>query len=404
MGVPTAYRIGTPFARKGVSWAAGYHTGEDYLTPTGTPIQAMIPGKVVHVGWGGWGAAYGIHVIVEVTSGSLKGRRVLYAHLSSTAVRLGQTVNYQQVLGKSGATGNVTGPHLHLEVRVAPYAYRNHANPESVRNWKPAVVPKAFQYPKRPALGGRWAKISSQNCSYDNSHGVRTHKYRFDGLIDILTENHVDLLGTQELPAKYRNQVDRALKRHGMVRMAGNYGRYTYGDKKTVRKIKGKSVTPSTKGKGGKKKPYTLLNCKVNGVEMLHVNLHLQAGAGYAANRRKYLREVIPEVVEYARKSCGLPKHRIIWVGDFNGHKEIVEEFAKFGFYASYKMAHKRIGAGYKSTNQKETKRGWTPTDAEGYPIDLVFTTASRPTSVYNNRRHQYADHSNIRTIVNYAK
>ena len=393
MGLPTSYRIGTRFGVKGIYWAAGYHTGEDYLCPTGSYIRVMVPGKVVHAGWGGWGAAYGIHVIVEITSGSLKGRRVLYAHLKSTAVVVGQTVNYQQILGRSGATGNVTGPHLHLEVRVGPYGYRNHVNPQSVRDWKPPVVPKAFQYPARPALGGRWAKIGSQNCAY-NDHGIATHKYRFHGLVAVM--DGVDLLATQELPAKYRNQVDKALKGR-MKRMAGNYGRYIYGDVKTVKKIKGESIDPSYG------KPYTILNCKVNGVEMVFVDVHLQAGAAYAGHRRRYLRRMIPDVIKWAGK-CGMPKHRIVWAGDWNGHKEIVEEMAKFGFYASYRMAHKRIDAGFKSTNQKATNRGWVATTAEGYPIDMVFTYLKRPVSVHNNRRHGFADHSSTRAIVNFTK
>jgi murein DD-endopeptidase MepM/ murein hydrolase activator NlpD len=45
------------------------------------------------------------------------GYQTLYGHLSSRDVQLGATVTAGQVIGKSGKSGNTTGPHLHYEVR-----------------------------------------------------------------------------------------------------------------------------------------------------------------------------------------------------------------------------------------------------------------------------------------------
>lgn len=112
------------FGTKG-SWAAGYHTGRDYRAQTPLRVNSTAAGRVVHAGTGGWGAAYGIHVIVES-----RGVRHLYAHLSSARVRMGQTVSAGEQVGVSGATGRVFGPHLHYEERVSPYGYANHRRPQ----------------------------------------------------------------------------------------------------------------------------------------------------------------------------------------------------------------------------------------------------------------------------------
>ncbi len=86
------------------------HTGLDFAAPTGTPIQAVAKGVVTEVGWAG---AYGNRTIVTLEDGT----ELWYAHQTSYTVSVGQTVSAGQVIGTVGATGNVTGPHLHLEVR-----------------------------------------------------------------------------------------------------------------------------------------------------------------------------------------------------------------------------------------------------------------------------------------------
>ena len=56
--------------------------------------------------------------MIEVTHENYKGKTLVtrYAHLSSILVKPGDSVNYGKQIGTTGATGNVTGPHLHLEV------------------------------------------------------------------------------------------------------------------------------------------------------------------------------------------------------------------------------------------------------------------------------------------------
>ncbi|WP_031024475.1 M23 family metallopeptidase [Streptomyces sp. NRRL S-1314] len=105
--------VGTAYKVAGSMWSSGYHTGADFVVPTGTSLKAVGAGTVVSAGWGG---AYGNQVVIQLND----GHYAQYAHLSSLSVSAGQTVSAGQQVGLSGATGNVTGPHLHFEIRTTP--------------------------------------------------------------------------------------------------------------------------------------------------------------------------------------------------------------------------------------------------------------------------------------------
>lgn len=104
------YRITTPFGIRGSRWAAGYHTGDDYAAPRGTPMVAVRAGQIVGRGWSG---AYGNRLILRANN----GRDYWYAHLSSFIVPIWARVKAGQRIGRVGATGQVTGAHLHHEDR-----------------------------------------------------------------------------------------------------------------------------------------------------------------------------------------------------------------------------------------------------------------------------------------------
>ncbi|MFE2587222.1 peptidoglycan DD-metalloendopeptidase family protein [Streptomyces sp. NPDC059378] len=105
--------IGTAYHVAGSMWASGHHTGVDFVIPTGTSLKAVGAGTVVSAGWGG---AYGNQVVIRLAD----GHYAQYAHLSQLSVSAGQAVTAGQQVGLSGATGNVTGPHLHFEIRTTP--------------------------------------------------------------------------------------------------------------------------------------------------------------------------------------------------------------------------------------------------------------------------------------------
>jgi peptidoglycan hydrolase-like protein with peptidoglycan-binding domain len=105
---PLQAPVGSPFGPRGT----GFHPGIDLPAPTGTPVTAAAAGRVVFAGFNGGG--YG--KLVEVAHGT--GVVSMYAHLSAITVRLGESVATGTRVGRVGATGEVTGPHLHFEVRV----------------------------------------------------------------------------------------------------------------------------------------------------------------------------------------------------------------------------------------------------------------------------------------------
>src|SRR5215212_10305498 len=88
-----------------------FHAGVDYPAAIGAPVAASASGRVTFAGWspGGWGYL--------VTIAHTNGVRSMYAHLSRVGVRVGQWVPLGRRVGRVGASGRATGPHLHFEVR-----------------------------------------------------------------------------------------------------------------------------------------------------------------------------------------------------------------------------------------------------------------------------------------------
>ncbi|MFI1293014.1 M23 family metallopeptidase [Streptomyces sp. NPDC020792] len=108
--LPTSsYTLTSTFGQAGSMWSSGYHTGLDFAAPTGTLLKAIHTGTITEAGWAG---SYGYRTILTLEDGT----ELWYCHQSSISVSVGQKVSTGDVIGRVGATGNVTGPHLHLEV------------------------------------------------------------------------------------------------------------------------------------------------------------------------------------------------------------------------------------------------------------------------------------------------
>ena len=95
------------------------HTGLDIAASTGTPIKVVADGKVVSAAYSG---SYGY--LIKVDHGN--GVETWYAHTSKMYVTAGQSVKAGDVIAAVGSTGNSTGSHLHLEVRING----QHVNPQ----------------------------------------------------------------------------------------------------------------------------------------------------------------------------------------------------------------------------------------------------------------------------------
>lgn len=86
------------------------HNGVDYAAPTGAPVAAVAPGTVSFAGWTNGGGR-------TVRVRHPNGYESEYLHLSAISVRAGERVSQGDVVGKVGATGLATGPHLHYGLR-----------------------------------------------------------------------------------------------------------------------------------------------------------------------------------------------------------------------------------------------------------------------------------------------
>lgn len=130
------YKVSTKFkattTNKG-QWSLGWHTGDDFAAPVGTPIVAATPGRVIAAN--AYDRVYGYKVIIRWDKYD-----VWYCHMPKDAatVKVGQTVKAGQRIGSVGREGNVTGAHLHMEARHAgaKFAASSFVNPSIAINYK----------------------------------------------------------------------------------------------------------------------------------------------------------------------------------------------------------------------------------------------------------------------------
>lgn len=117
----TGYHLTARFGQRSGLWSTT-HTGLDFAGPSGSTIVSVAAGTVKSTGYEG---SYGNRTIIQLRDGT----EVWYCHQSRIAVNVGDVVDPGQVIGYTGSTGNVTGPHLHLEIHPGGGAA---VNPEPI--------------------------------------------------------------------------------------------------------------------------------------------------------------------------------------------------------------------------------------------------------------------------------
>jgi murein DD-endopeptidase MepM/ murein hydrolase activator NlpD len=116
--------------------SGGRHLALDFAVPQGTAVHAPLSGTVVYAGWDpngkGHNGGFGLHLRIRNDDGSY----VILGHLSSIGnLKVGTRVNGNQVIARSGSTGNSTGPHLHMEFRHAEWDPSSAFNFTSLFRW-----------------------------------------------------------------------------------------------------------------------------------------------------------------------------------------------------------------------------------------------------------------------------
>lgn len=142
---------GTLTSPFGYRWGR-FHKGVDIAAAIGNPVLACANGRVIFVGSRKRFRRYGNTVLVDHG----KGVYTYYAHLNEILVKKGQAVRSGQRIARVGNTGRSTGPHLHLEVRVANKMYNPMAYfpPQELAGTR--LASKRFNHAPMGPVRARW--------------------------------------------------------------------------------------------------------------------------------------------------------------------------------------------------------------------------------------------------------
>ncbi|RME91823.1 MAG: M23 family metallopeptidase [Candidatus Hydrogenedentota bacterium] len=145
LGLPTEGFITSNYGKRASPFGVGedFHLGYDIANGTGMPIYATADGKVIYAG-GERSSGYGLHVKILHKNGII----TLYGHCSELKVEEDDFVKRGQEIALTGSTGEVTGAHLHYEIRlqyndpISPYELA--INPGPFLREKPILLKEVF--------------------------------------------------------------------------------------------------------------------------------------------------------------------------------------------------------------------------------------------------------------------
>lgn len=159
------------------------HHGLDMSNPLGTPVLATVDGEVIHAGvddpvlLAPFNNFYGNAVVIRLDrkleiAGSEIDVFVLFGHLNSVNVSVGQRVSPQDIIGEIGMTGIAIGPHLHIEVRVGSNTYDKTVNPYlwmRPQDGRGAVAVRLLTADGRTWPGGRVSLIGQGGTQFSRT-------------------------------------------------------------------------------------------------------------------------------------------------------------------------------------------------------------------------------------------
>lgn len=339
------YDTTAAFWQRGRYWslskdANGYgrHTGTDFGAPIGTPILAMTHGTVIAANV--YDESYGYKVIIR-----FDGFDYWYCHMPNRAavVDVGDRVEAGQMIGRVGATGNVSGAHLHVEKRVAGRGF-------AVESFRDPMVAVLWQPPQ--------IRYESINISDDNTTGKATRNLRRGRLLTDIFRPGADYILFQEAPKDgiYQwltaniNRRPRG-RRQGHRPIAGASGRRMWAGKRVDHRDHGK-IVPSVRGEGGREQPFTWTYDVVDGYRpRLVVNVHGPFGIP-GKQKRKYWDEVLAWV-DRKRRGLGLEWWQVVIGGDFNTRGPALRAAKRYGLVDAMSLAPRkgRKHRLFKSTN-----------------------------------------------------
>lgn len=190
------YRITQRWNNPSSRYVHGRHTGMDIGVPMGTKLYSATGGKVLQAGFN---KAWGNYVLIKGSDGNT----YRYGHLSSLGTRAGATVTAGTFLGKSGSTGNSTGPHLHFEVRTSRGA---DVDPTRWLTGSGTIQPAGATYAAGSSVSGNRNTTTYNYVTPGGSAGVAATKpkmtYADYGYVSSFLNAHTDV----------KKVVDQAIK------------------------------------------------------------------------------------------------------------------------------------------------------------------------------------------------
>jgi hypothetical protein len=378
--ISTAVGVSFPY---GVKYKSGViHKGVDFSRGReGETVVAMFEGIVTHAGYGGWGQAYGQHVIIKSLFKG-KTRWHLYGHLKTENVRVGQSIAAGQQIGTSGGgnghrySGNSTGPHLHAQVGTQN-RYDRWEDPWPMIN--AGAAPSKPPAPAKPIAewddGMFWNLAAS-----DGVHGKASWNARVDDIIRALQHYRRTILQLVEVETEgaQGRAFEKALEAAGWkVAVADNQRMIAVTEGCRVGNTK--VVTLDDRGPAKDDKQIVMAEIwtpgAANALAVEAGHFEYRDGAAYDRTRAAQAKQTRAETVGWAERNK-IPASRVVFGNDENAR---TGTNAAFGTTFTSLRARSDVTYG----NEKySTLSGWdgkTEKSTAPYDPDKVRVHRDRP-------------------------